>query len=179
MYVRSPFNARITVVRRLNCSTIPFTWAGSSLTKSPIPYQRSKAINAPAITSIRKRCAPNPTRTRTRAEPPSAATVPGRNALTARITTTIAATYGIAVAIDRSGGATCAPAGRRGLVDVDRGAVDDDPRRLHGRRDRDRDVPPDVQDAQPCEVGERRLPSPLGAASSGEEGDISQGEDMK
>src|SRR3954453_1853993 len=96
--VWSPFRERMTVVRRLSCSTMPVTCAGSSRTKSPIPYQRSKAINAPAMTSIRKRCAPKPTRTRMSAEPPRAVTVRGRNAVAATIRTTIAATYGIAVA---------------------------------------------------------------------------------
>jgi hypothetical protein len=57
-----------------------------------MPYQRSKAISVPAITSIRKRCAPRPTSTRMRAEPPSAATVRGRNALATMINTAIAAT---------------------------------------------------------------------------------------
>jgi hypothetical protein len=91
-YVWSPFRERITVVRRLSCSTMPVTCAGSSRTKSPMPYQRSNAISAPAITSIRKRCAPKPTSTRMSAEPPSAATVRGRNAVAATISTTIAAT---------------------------------------------------------------------------------------
>ena len=90
--MRSPFSDRITVVRRLNCSTMPLICAGSSRTKSPMPYQRSNAISVPAITSIRKRCAPKPTSTRMRAEPPSAATVRGRNTLTAMIRTAIAAT---------------------------------------------------------------------------------------
>ena len=102
MYARSPFSDRMTVVRKLNCSTIPATWAGSMRTKSPTLYQRSKPISVPAITSIRKRCAPKPTMMRTSAEPPIAVTLSGRNALATRMMTAIAATYGIAVATSAS-----------------------------------------------------------------------------